>query len=147
MSAITAPLRRSRPTAEPPTPPHLRVVEEPVVRHTLAYAVVMVLVLAGAVFGAVTLNALAAGTSVEARTLEAHVAVAERDYARLVAEVATLEDPARVRAAAGELGMVAPGPVRYLTLERNLPSDGAVPAVQMPQATTDPLKPLLSREH
>ncbi len=146
MSAITAPLRRSRPTAEPSQSPQLRVVEEPVVRHTLAYAVVMVLVLAAAVFGAVSLNALAAGASVEARTLEAHVAVAERDYARLVAEVAALEDPARVRAAAMELGMVAPGPVRHLTLERNLPSDGAVPSSRTPDATTDPLKPLLSLE-
>ena len=146
MSAITAPLRRSRPTAEPSQSPQLRVVEEPVVRHTLAYAVVMVLVLAAAVFGAVSLNALAAGASVEARTLEAHVAVAERDYARLVAEVVALEDPARVRAAAMELGMVAPGPVRHLTLERNLPSDGAVPSSRTPDATTDPLKPLLSLE-
>ena len=146
MSAITAPLRRSRPTAEPATPPALRLVEEPVVRHTLAYTVVMVLLLAAAVFGAVSLNALAAGASVEARELEAHVATAERRYAALVAEVAALEDPARVRAAAQELGMVAPGPVRHLSLERNLPSDGAVPSSRTPDATTDPLKPLLSLE-
>lgn len=147
MSAITAPLRRSRPTPGTTTPVQLRVVDEPVVRHTLAYAVVMVLILAAAVFGAVTLNALAAGTSVEARELEAQVDVAEREYARLVAEVATLEDPARVRAAAEELGMVAPGPVRHLTLERNLSGDGDVPTARTPAATTDPLKPLLSVEH
>jgi len=146
VSAITAPLRRSRPTAEPDAPPALRLVEEPVVRHTLAYTVVMVLLLAAAVFGAVSLNALAAGASVEARELEAHVTTAERRYAALVAEVAALEDPARVRAAAQELGMVAPGPVRHLGLERNLPSDGAVPDSRTPDATTDPLKPLLSLE-
>ncbi len=146
MTAITAPLRRRRPTDDAATPPDLRLVEEPVVRHTLAYAVVMVLVLAAAVFGAVTLNALAAGASVEARGLEARVAVAEREYAALVAEVAALEDPARVRAAAEELGMVPPGPVRHLTLERNLPGDGAVPTTRTPDAPTDPLKPLLSVE-
>ena len=146
MSAITAPLRRSRPAHQAPTSPHLRVVDEPVVRHTLAYTMVMVFVLAAAVFGAVALNALAAGASVEARALEAHVEAAERDYARRVAEVAALEDPARVRAAALELGMVAPGPVRHLALERQLPSDGAVPSSRTPDATPDPLKPLLSLE-
>lgn len=147
MSAITAPLRRSRPTPETTASVQLRVVDEPVVRHTLAYAVVMVLILAAAVFGAVSLNALAAGASVEARALEAQVDVAEREYARLIAEVATLEDPARVRAAAEELGMVAPGPVRHLTLERNLSGDGAAPIGRSSDATTDPLKPLLSVEH
>ncbi len=146
MSAITAPLRRSRPPQQAPSSAHLRVVDEPVVRHTLAYAVVMVVLLAAAVFGAVALNALAAGAAVEARALESHVAVAERDYARLVAEVAALEDPARVRSAARELGMVAPGPVRHLVLERSLPSDGDVPSARTPEATTDPLKPLLSLE-
>lgn len=146
MSAITAPLRRSRPDLERSDDRHLRVVEEPVARHTLAYAVVMIVLFAGAVFGAVTLNALAAGASVEARALDQHVAEAERVYAQLVADVAALEDPARVRAAAEELGMVAPGPVRHLTLERTLPADGAVPAVRTPDATTDPLKPLLSVE-
>lgn len=146
MSAITAPLRRSRPRAETASPPALRLVDEPVVRHTLAYTVVMVLLLAAAVFGAVSLNALAAGASVEARELEAHVTTAERRYAALVAEVAALEDPARVRAAAQELGMVAPGPVRHLGLERNLPSDGVLPGSRTPDVTTDPLKPLLSLE-
>jgi len=145
VSAITAPLRPSRPELER-VDRHLRVVDEPVARHTLAYLVVMVVVFAGAVFGAVTLNALAAGTSVEARALDQHVAEAERVYAQLIADVAALEDPARVRAAALELGMVPPGPVRHLTLERALPADGAVPAVRTPDATSDPLKPLLSVE-
>lgn len=144
MSAVTAPLRRSRPA--PVTDRHLRVVEEPVTRHALAYGVVMIVVFAAAVFGAVALNALAAGSAVEARALEAHVVEAERRYAQLVADVATLEDPARVRAAALELGMVPPGPVRHLTLERSLPVDRFVPATRTPDATADPLKPLLSME-
>jgi hypothetical protein len=146
VSAITAPLRRSRPELDHPADRHLRVVGEPVVRHTLAYAIVMIALFAAAVFGAVTLNALAAGTSVEARALDRHVAEAERVYAQLIADVAALEDPARVREAALELGMVAPGPVRHLTLERSLPADGVVPAARTPDATTDPLKPLLSVE-
>lgn len=146
MSAITAPLRRSRPDLDRPADRHLRAVDEPVARHVLAYAVVMIAMFAAAVFGAVTLNALAAGTSVEARALDRHVAEAERVYAQLVADVATLEDPARVRRAALELGMVPPGPVRHLTLERTLPADGVVPPVRSPDATTDPLKPLLSVE-
>lgn len=146
MSAITAPLRRSRPDLDRPADRHLRVVDEPVVRHGLVYAIIMIALFAAAVFGAVTLNALAAGASVEARALDRHVAEAERVYAQLVADVAALEDPARVRQAALELGMVAPGPVRHLTLERSLPADGAVPAVRTPDAETDPLKPLLSTE-
>jgi len=146
VSAITAPLRRSRPDLDRPVDRHLRVVDEPVTRHTLAYAIVMIALFAAAVFGAVTLNALAAGASVEARALDGHVAEAERGYAQLIADVAGLEDPARVREAALDLGMVPPGPVRHLTLERTLPADGEVPAVRTPDATTDPLKPLLSVE-
>ena len=146
MSAITAPLRRTRAALEPPAQRHLRVVEEPAPRHTLAYAIVMIVVFAVAVFGAVSLNALAAGASVEARALETHVTDAERVYAQLIADVATLEDPARVRAAALDIGMVPPGAVRHLSLERNLPADGAAPEARLPGAAADPLKPLLSAE-
>ena len=146
MSAITAPLRRSRPDLDRPAQRHLRVVDDATPRHTLAYAIVMIMVFGAAVFGAVSLNALAAGASVEARALEAHVTDAERRYAQLIADVAALEDPARVRAAALELGMVPPGPVRHLSLERNVPADGAVPDTRSPDGTPDPLKPLLSAE-
>jgi hypothetical protein len=145
VSAITAPLRPSRRAAEEPTA-HLRVVDAPVRRHTLAFALVWILVLGAAVFGAVTFEALAAAASVEARALEAHVAEAERSNAQLIADVAQLEDPRRVRAAAEELGMVPPGPVRHLTLERTLPADALVPAARTPAAPADPLKPLLSAE-
>jgi hypothetical protein len=145
MSAVTAPLRPSR-RAAVERRDHLRVVDAPVTRHTLAFALVWIVVLGAAVFGAVSLNALAAGASVEARALEAHVAEAERVNAQLVADVARLEDPARVRSAAIELGMVPPGPVRHLTLERSLPADVLVPAARTPSAPADPLKPLLSAE-
>lgn len=146
MSAVTAPLRRRTPDTGTPPRRHLEAVEAPVRRHTLVYALAMIVVLGAAVFGAVTLNALAAGAAVEARELEAQVAVAERTYAQLVADVAALEDPARIRAAAVELGMVPAGPVRHLAVERNIPADGAVAEAGRPAGEPDPLKPLLSVE-
>lgn len=145
MSAVTAPLRRARDITPDPAR-HLRVVDEPVVRHTLAYALVMIAIVGASVFGAVTLNALAAGTAVEARALDAHVAEAERTYAQLVADVAAMEDPARIRETALELGLVPSGPARFVTLDRNLPADGAVAPTDRPGETADPLKPLLSVE-
>ncbi|MFP4149043.1 MAG: hypothetical protein ACLFUG_09115 [Nitriliruptoraceae bacterium] len=145
MSAVTAPLRPSRRAPVEHTS-HLRVVDRPVRRHTLAFALLWIVVLGTAVFGAVALNALAAAASVEARALESHVSEAERQHAQLVADVAHLEDPARVRAAAEALGMVPPGPVRHLSLERSLPADSLVPAARTPAAPADPLKPLLSVE-
>lgn len=146
MSAVTAPLRRSR-EAAPDQRPHLRVVDEPMVRHTLIYALIMIALVGASVFGAVTLNALAAGASVEARALETRVSEAERTYAQLVADVASLEDPARIRETALELGLVPPGPARFVALERNLPADGAVADTERPDATQDPLKRVLSEEH
>ncbi|MCC5949062.1 MAG: hypothetical protein JJT89_11455 [Nitriliruptoraceae bacterium] len=146
MSAVTAPLRRVREDAAARRRRHLRVVDEPATRHTLAYAVVMILVLGATVFGAVALNAMATAMAVEARALDAQVADAERTYAQLVADVASLEDPARIRASALELGLVPSGPARFVHVERNLPADGAVPPIVRPDATADPLKPLLSAE-
>lgn len=143
MSAVTAPRRRPRPD-EADRRRHLRVVHEPSPRHTLAYALAVVLVLAGAVFGAVALNALAAAASVEARELDARVADAERTYAQLVADVAGLENPARIRDSAIEQGLVPAGPGRHVVLQRNLEADGAVTAVDILEGTADPLKPLLS---
>ena len=141
MSAVTA-LQRRRDAA--PDRRHLQVVDTPPKRHTLAYALMIVAVLGVTIFGAVAFNALAAAAAVESRALDAHVAEAERTYAQLVADVAELEDPARIRAAAEDLGMVPAGPVRHLTLERNLPADGAAPPTESATPTPDPLKPLLS---
>ena len=141
MSAVTA-LQRRRDQAS--QQPQLHVVEPPPTRHTLTYALLIVAVLGVTIFGAVAFNALAAAAAVETRALDAHVAEAERSYAQLVADVAALEDPARIREAAKDLGMVPAGPVRHLTLERNLPADGASPPTGTPDTTPDPLKPLLS---
>jgi hypothetical protein len=144
VSAVTAPLKRARPAAD--RRDHLRVVEEPRKRHTLLFALLIVAVLGGAIFGTVTLNALAAAHAVEARELDRRVADAERSYAQLVADVAALEDPARIRAAAHDLGLVPAGPGRHVVLHRNLPADGAVPAIERPGRAADPLKPVLSVE-
>jgi hypothetical protein len=146
VSAVTAPLKRSRPADRRDDGRHLRVVGDPRKRHTLLFALLTIAVVGGAVFGTVTLNALAAAQSVEARELEARVADAERAYAQLVADVATLEDPARIRGAALDLGLVPAGPGRHVVLARNLPADGAVPDIEIPGRPADPLKPLLSVE-
>jgi hypothetical protein len=130
VSAVTAPLRRAH-DERAQRRRHLRVVEEPVKRHTLVYVLAMILVGGAVIFGAVALNALAAGAAVEARELEAQVADSERLYAQLVADVAALEDPARIREAALELGLEPAAPARYVALERNLPADGA-PAPRSP---------------
>lgn len=145
MSAVTAPLRRARrPAVSADGRPHLRVVAEPRRRHTLLYTLATIALMGAAVFGTVTLNALAAAHAVEARGLEARVAEGERHYAQLVADVAALENPARIREAAIELGMVHAGPGRHLVLQRALPADGAVAQPVAPGRTTDPLKPVLS---
>ena len=146
MSAVTAPLKRARPSDRRDGRDHLRVVEEPRKRHTLLFALLTITLLGGAVFGTVTLNALAAAHAVEARELDARVADAERSYAQLVADVAALEDPARIREAALELGLVPAGPGRHVVLARNLPADGAVADIEAPDRPADPLKPVLSVE-
>lgn len=145
MSAVTAPLKpaQSRGLVRPP---HLQVVEEPVRRHTVAYALLILLVLGVAIFAAVSLNALAAAASVQARELDARVVEAERSYAQLIADVAVLENPSRIRAAAADLGLVPAGAGRYLPLDRNLPADGAPSRVEVREGLTDPLKPVLSVE-
>lgn len=123
--------------------PALEVVRAPRPRHALLWLVATLVLLAAAVMGAVALNALAAADSVAARELEQRVDEAERAHARLVAEVAHLDAPDRIRqVATTELGMVeAPSP-RYVLLERSLPSDAR--GVQQPDG--DPLKPVLAAE-
>lgn len=144
MSAVPLPVRRQ---TRPARRAHLRVVVPPRRRHVLLFTLLYLVVAAGTVFGAVTLNALAAGDAVTAHSLETQVLESERRYGLLVAEVARLEDPARVRAAAEKLGLVAVDQPRYLLVERTLPADGAPDeAVVAPGDTTDPMKPVLSAE-
>ncbi len=152
MSAITAPVRRPAPAIErrphqqrsQASDAHLRVVPRVRRAHTVAYALLMALILLGSVFGVVALNAMSAANAVEARTIEARVATGEREYGRLVAEVAAREDPARIRRLALELGMVPSEASRHLVVDRRLPADSAIAARGIPSALSDPLKPILS---
>jgi hypothetical protein len=165
MSAVTAPLRRPAPratlaarsaasaagsarVARPATGtvPRLRVVARPRRQRAIVLLSLIVLLLGGAVFGAVALNAMAAEAAVEARALDARVADAERRYGRLVAEVAALEDPGRIRTEAHELGLVSAGPTRHLVVERSLAADGAPDAMPSSSAAADPIKSILSLE-
>lgn len=152
MSAV--PLPRTRSTTRTPVGPvtagrarrHLRVVPEIRVRHTLLYVLLYLVAGAVTVFGTVTVNALAAADAVEAEGLERAVGIEEQRYATLVAEVARLEDPARIETAAAELGMIRAGSPRQLALLRTLPADRDDAGTVVAGATTDPLKPVLSAD-
>lgn len=146
MSAVPLPRRRLRPF-ERARAPHLRVVPTPKRRHTALFVLLYLLIAGATVLGAVSLNAMAAGDAVEARELDAALVENERRYGQLVAEVAELESPERIRAAALELGMVPSDAPRYLVVQRVLPADGAArDAVVDAGETTDPMKPVLSQE-
>lgn len=140
MSAATA-VRRRAPMPRPHRRPNLHVVEEPRKRHPVLFLSLTVALVLAIVFGAVSLNALAAGDAVLARELDRQLVEAQRDYERLVAEVATLEDPERIRRAAEGLGMVPGTAPRYVVLDRSLPADE-----QQATATDDPVKPVLSAQ-
>lgn len=104
-STLPSPRPSPRPAGPAVRRPDLRVV--PPVRHARRYAAILSVVAALGVFGVVSLNALAAESAFEARTLEREVRDLSRRYDELTAEVASLEAPDRVaRIAVAELGMV-----------------------------------------
>lgn len=143
MSASPLPLRRRQAGGRPA----LRVVPEPRERHTVAYTLLIIALAGVVVFTTVALNALAAGDAVRARQLENEVADAEQRYGELIAEVARLEDPARIgQVARDQLGMVEPAGAEYLVLDRSLPQDGQGSEEVEAGTATDPLKPVLSVE-
>ena len=134
-------------TREPRRRPRLRVVQPQPPRNTLRFVVLTLLLGAASVFGAVALNALAAGDAVAARELETHVAAQERRYAELVVAVAELEDPGRIRQVAIErLGMIPARSPRFLHVLRPLAADGYVADLDPVGGATDPLKPVLSAQ-
>lgn len=140
MSAVVAPRRQAD------TRPQLKVVQPARPVPMLLYALTIIMIIAAAIFGTVTLNALAAADAVEARALERAVAEGERAYAQLVADLSSLENPERIRQAALDLGMVPAGPSRHLVVERVLLSDGVI-SEPLPGDATDPLKPYLTADH
>lgn len=118
---------------------HLRALDDHVRRHPLVFIALYVLIGVAAVMGAVSLNALSVTDAVELSRLEAEVVTAEREWTQAVANVATLEDPARVRLLAEQLGM-EPTPQRFLVPSQSLPGDGD------PVMIEDPDKPLRSAD-
>ena len=126
---------------------HLRVVRPAPRRHTLLFATLLGLFAAATIFATVAVSALGAADSVTVRELQREVADAERRYSALVAEVAALEDPARIeRIATEEFDMVRPADARYVVLDRALPGDGEGVGDSLAGIRTDPLKPVLSVE-
>ncbi len=119
---------------------HLRAIDDRPRRHPLVFIGLYVLVGIAAVMGAVSLNALAARDAVELARLEAEVVTAERTWSQSVADVAGLEDPARIRMMAEQMGM-EPTPQRFLVPAQPLPGDRA------PEDVEDPAKPVLSADH
>lgn len=148
MSALQLPRRVIRRVAGTPrlavAPTPRLVVVPPPARHPLALTVTSLLLLGVAVFMAVTFNALAADEAVHARQLDLRLRSAEAEYSQLLAEVAALESPARISAAAEELGLVRVEHPRQLHVRRLLPADGAADVEPAPGERTDRLKPLLA---
>ncbi|MBY5163222.1 cell division protein FtsL [Salsipaludibacter albus] len=118
---------------------HLRPIDDVPRRHPLVFIALYVAIGLGAVLGAVSLNALAAEDAVELARVESEVVTAEREWTQLTAEVAALEDPARVRALAEQMGM-EPTPQRFVVPEQPLPGD------RVEATTDDPMKPILSAD-
>ncbi len=118
---------------------HLRAVDDMPRSHPLVFFLLYLAIGMAAVVGAVTLNALAAEDAVLLGSLDGAVTDAQRDYASLVAEVATNEDPDRIRQLAEQMGM-EPTPQRFLVPSQQLPSD------HVEGTTQDPLKPVLTAQ-
>lgn len=112
---------------ERPGPQRLRVVAEPSVapkrRRAVLWLSLSALVFCAAVFGVVALNAMTAAEAVEAREIERTIGGNERRLSQLVAEVAALEEPSRVRQLAQEMGLEPSGSLRFLPVDRGLPAD------------------------
>lgn len=143
MTTAAVQIRRPVGADERADRPRLEVVARRRARHPLLWLIAVIALLGGAVLGAVALNALAAADSVAARELEQQVAEAERHHAWLVAEVARLDAPDRIRQVALlELGMVPADDPRFVVLGRSLPSDNTADDTR----AEDPLKGVLAAE-
>lgn len=118
---------------------HLRAVHAGPRSHPLVFFLLYLVIGVAAVIGAVTLNALAAEDAVLLSQLDNQVVDAQRDYGLLVADVATLEDPDRIRQLADQMGM-EPTPQRFLEPSQSLPAD------HVEATTQDPLKQILTAQ-
>lgn len=113
MSAATQPQRADPSGARRSSgQPDLRVVGHR--RHPGRYLLAMLLVVAVGLFAVVSISALAAQQAFRAREVTAEAEELGRRHDELVAEVARLESPERIRDAAVELGMVPAQSPTYL---------------------------------
>lgn len=122
VAALTERARHAEPGAARPP---LRVVPSRA-RHrsSLAPRVLLAALTCLGVFGTVTLNAVAAEASFRARTLAAEVSALQMRHDELVADVASLSAPDRVRAVArGHLGLVPADQPGFLVV----PDDAGAP--------------------
>jgi hypothetical protein len=126
--------------------PRLTVVDRRADRRRLPWTVAALLVIAVAVFAAVTLNAVAADDAVVADELDQRIRASEIRHGQLLTEVARLESPARIAAAAERLGLQRVDHPRQLRVERLLPADGVVHDGGVVGRGSDDLKPLLARD-
>ncbi|HEX9765602.1 MAG TPA: hypothetical protein VGA36_02490 [Nitriliruptorales bacterium] len=141
MSAVSVPVPGARPPARRPA---LRLVTDERSRPRMPWILLLAVLFGGAVFASLTMTALAAEDAVLARELANDVTRAEREYARLVAEVATLESPERIAVMAEKMGMVRTAVPRALLVDR--PLDADVDGQGALLADGDGLKPLLTEQ-
>lgn len=136
---------RPVPDLPPDEQPELTVVRR-AGRGRLALTVASLVVVAAAVLAAVTLNAVAADDAVVAESLDTRLRAAEVVHGQLQTEVAALESPGRVAAAAEALGLVRVDHPRRLPVERLLPADGLVHERAVLREGGDEIKPLLAQD-
>jgi len=142
--ASVAPVRRTgrQPASPEAREPSLRLVRSSKAasrsrsRHVGLWMVIMFGVFCASVFGVVALNAMTAAEAVEARDIEARIVANERELSRLVAEVAALEEPARIRMLAEESGMIVAPTTRFLPVQRSLAADAGFAAAFDARALT-----------
>ena len=134
MTATTAPARRAarpaqKPLRRPPNQrPNLRVVPPNTLsrrgrqRRARRFGFVVSTVLVVAIFGVVIAHVALTQRQFRLESLEREAARQETRYEKLRLEVAQLESPERVVAAAQQLGMVPPAAVTYLASSRSAPA-------------------------
>lgn len=118
VAMAAAPERRATPRPAPPRDPrHLRVVvprEQPRRRLTPAAGVLMTAVLFVVLFAVAIAQTVLVQGQIRLDALDKQLAVEQAHYRVLRNQVAEMESPARVVAAARQLGMVAPDDLVYL---------------------------------
>jgi len=134
-AVAAAPERRPSPRPEPrparaPRPDHLRVVapaERVRRRLTPATGVLLTAVLFATLFLVAIAHTVLVQGQVRLDELDAQLTVEQARYQELRTDVAAMESPSRVVAAAEALGMVSPQDLVYLQPEAPDPSAGATP--------------------